>query len=485
LCHSIKLKRNITLHEIELERKINAITEYQRRYIRSIFLTMAQVNPTNATILCDYLVAEQNELNIKESTKESTIKRIIWFSAFLNHKTFNEITKDDILTYLNCRIKKPASADPTHKWIGTYNGTQMVFSSFFKWLYNPDEPDNRKRITPPCMRGIKRLPRQEKSPFKPSDLWSTEEHGLFLKYCPSKRDVCYQAMANDTSARPSELLNLRISDVVFKVSESGIQYAEIVVSGKTKSRTLPLISSIPYLKDWLQNHPAGGNTNSWLFVSLSKNNFLAKLSRDALLAQYQYHYKKNFFPKLLENDTVPPRDKALIRNLLTKPFSLYVFRHSALTEKSQLLKESTLRDHAGWSTTSKMPQIYLHYFGNESSNSLLEISGIVKHNEKKMNVLKPKQCPNCSESNKPDSKFCAKCRMVLTYDAYNETLENQREKESEVQRLQEKYEQDMKTMREEMESKFKGQMRLIQESYSEILTLLKDPKKLIAALHAK
>lgn len=209
------------------------------------------------------------------------------------------------------------------------------------------------------MRGIKRLPRQEKSPFKPSDLWNTEEHGVFLKYCPSKRDVCYHAMANDTSTRPSELLNLRISDIVFKVSESGIQYAEIVVSGKTKSRTLPLISCIPYLKDWLQNHPAGSNASSWLFVSLSKNNFLAKLSRDALLAQYQYHYKKNFFPKLLENDTVPPRDKALIRNMLTKPFSLYVFRHSALTDKSQLLKESTLRDHAGWSTMEISRRIHI------------------------------------------------------------------------------------------------------------------------------
>jgi hypothetical protein len=30
--------------------------------------------------------------------------------------------------------------------------------------------------------------------------------------------------------------------------------------------------------------------------------------------------------------------------------------------------------------------------------------------------------------NKPDSKFCAKCRMVLTYDAYNETLEGQKQK---------------------------------------------------------
>jgi hypothetical protein len=44
--------------------------------------------------------------------------------------------------------------------------------------------------------------------------------------------------------------------------------------------------------------------------------------------------------------------------------------------------------------------------------------------------------------------------MVLTYDAYSESLEKQQEKESEVQNLKEKYEQDMKAMREEMEDKF-------------------------------
>jgi len=96
----------------------------------------------------------------------------------------------------------------------------------------------------------------------------------------------------------------------------------------------------------------------------------------------------------------------------------------------------------------------LHYFSNESSNSLLEAYGILPKGKEELGILKPKQCPNCNEPNKPDSKFCAKCRMVLTYDAYNETLDKQREKESEVQRLQKKYEQDMNTIREEMENKF-------------------------------
>jgi hypothetical protein len=44
--------------------------------------------------------------------------------------------------------------------------------------------------------------------------------------------------------------------------------------------------------------------------------------------------------------------------------------------------------------------------------------------------------------------------MVLTYDAYSETLEKQQEKDSEVQILKQKYEQDKNAMREEMENKF-------------------------------
>jgi hypothetical protein len=92
-----------------------------------------------------------------------------------------------------------------------------------------------------------------------------------------------------------------------------------------------------------------------------------------------------------------------------------------------MLKEHVLRQHAGWSPASQMHLKYLHYFGNESSESLLEAYGLIDHGIK-IDQLKPRSCPNCSEPNKPDSKFCAKCRMVLTYDAYNETLQDQREK---------------------------------------------------------
>ena len=180
---------------------------------------------------------------------------------------------------------------------------------------------------------------------------------------------------NDMSARPHEILNLRIQDIIFKVTEDSTQYAEVLITGgKTKPRTIPLIDSIPYVKEWIQNHPTGNNPNSSLFVSLGNNTFGSKLTYDGLSGQYKYYYKTHYFPKLLQDETVPENDKAFIRNMLTKPWNLYLFRHSALTEKSQILKEHVLRDHAGWTMTSKMPQVYIHYFGTESSRSLLEAS---------------------------------------------------------------------------------------------------------------
>ena len=80
---------------------------------------------------------------------------------------------------------------------------------------------------------------------------------------------------------------------------------------------------------------------------------------------------------------------------------------------------------------------YLHYFGNESNESLLEAYGIVVSGQQ-IDQLRPKQCPNCSEPNKPDSKFCNKCRMIMSYDAYAETLEEKQQKDSELQTFKER-----------------------------------------------
>jgi len=61
---------------------------------------MANTNASNAEIICDYIIAEQNEINIKESTKEGKIKVLIWLAEYLKNESFHEITKYDIMQYL-------------------------------------------------------------------------------------------------------------------------------------------------------------------------------------------------------------------------------------------------------------------------------------------------------------------------------------------------------------------------------------------------
>ncbi len=231
----------------------------------------------------------------------------------------------------------------------------MILLKFFKWLYSPDD-DYRKRLTPSCMRGVRKLPRKEKTSYKPSNIWEAREHVVFLKYCPYKRDRCYHTLANDMSARPHEILNLKVKDIKFSVTDESIHYAEVrITQGKTGPRTVPLIDSLPYLKEWLEEHPMGQLPDSYIFISLG-NNHGFKLTLDGLSSHYDY-YKTKYFPRLLDDTTVSEYDKSLIRNMLTKPWNLYVYRHSALTEKSQILSESVLKDHAGWTMSSKMTHL--------------------------------------------------------------------------------------------------------------------------------
>ena len=420
-----------------LGKKIESITKSCKPFIRTMLKDLSSKNPENANIICNYIIAEQIEFNIKDTTKIGKIKALVYLSrSCKDEKSFKELTKEDILDHLNTFRK--VSDNNNNRWIGTYNFRQMIFNKFLRWLYNPDEPDPAKREKPDCMKGVRKLPRKEKSSYNSGNIWDQRENAIFLKYCPLKRDKCFHAMAMDTSCRPHELLGLKIKDIEFNFTDDGKQYALVRIKhGKTGPRTVPLIDSLPWLKEWIQEgHPTGSNPDSWLFVSTG-NNHGSKLTYEGLVTRYEY-FKKKYFPSLLlvnKESTIPDPDKSVIRNLLTKPFNPYVLRHSSLTEKSTLLTESVLRSHAGWSADSSMPKVYIH-LSDESSRILLEKKGLLSKKDKEISTInKSKICVNCQEPNRPDAQWCISCKMILSYASYKETLEKQQEKDNDIEEL--------------------------------------------------
>jgi hypothetical protein len=286
---------------------------------------LQRISKKNAVIIVDYIISMQTEINPSNDYKRNVIIFLCKFSESNNCKPFEQITRQEVIAFLDS-FRKSEEADPLHKWIGTYNLYRIYFLRFFKWFYYSDT-EQVKRPKPGVVDNIPQLRRKEQSIYKPTDLWTQEDDLLFLKYCPSKRIKCYHAMSRDTGCRPHELLTLRIRDVVFK-NAGNKQYAEVLVNGKTGSRHIPLIDSLPYIKDYLDHeHPQPGSLNAPLFAGERKS--LGRAIQVSSLYLLYDRYKKELFPKLLQYSvSIQPEDRPKIRDLLGKPWNPYIPRLS-------------------------------------------------------------------------------------------------------------------------------------------------------------
>jgi integrase/recombinase XerD len=423
------------------------ITAGTRPFIKEHLLH--RITRENCIIIINYILALQTEVNPSDRYRTDTIFKLKQLAEFHKPKSFSDMSRQDVIYFLD-RLRKPEQVDPLHRWIGTYEITRIVLLRFFKWLYYPDVSPHTKRPKPDVMENIPQIKRREISTYKPTDLWSEEDDVLFYKYCPSVRDRCWHAVSRDTACRPHELLKLKIKDIVVQQLEGGYQVARITVNGKTGTRNVRLNNSYPRLKEWLSNngHPYPANPNAPLFCGVGKKNTGRKLAAHTIQNAYAT-YKKVHFPKLLQDPTIPEEDKRKIRDLLKKPWNPYVRRHTAATEISKSLKDSVLIDqYLGWSHSGNTRQKYQHYYADDSFDAMLTVmdglaplSSIGGRDKKKKDLLKPKQCPNCDETNKPESKFCAKCQYVLSFDAFNEAIEEKAKAAKEAEETKKRLEE--------------------------------------------
>ncbi len=83
------------------------------------------------------MFAMQTDVSPSETYRIDTILRLKYFAEFHNPKPFKDITRQDVMEYLD-KLRKPESVDLLHKWVGTYGISGIVLLRFFKWLYHQD-----------------------------------------------------------------------------------------------------------------------------------------------------------------------------------------------------------------------------------------------------------------------------------------------------------------------------------------------------------
>jgi hypothetical protein len=130
---------------------------------------------------------------------------------------------------------------------------------------------------------------------------------------------------------------------------------------------------------------------------------------------------------------------------------------------------TVVNQYMGWSQKSNTIQKYLHYFGDDAFDAVLtEMDGLTPPGSSKgggkkggKSPLKPIICPNCDESNKPESKFCAKCKFVLSFDSFNEAIQEKEKAKQEIEQMKLQHELDIQELKEDVQEALKLSRKLV------------------------
>ncbi|HKY11131.1 MAG TPA: hypothetical protein VJL79_04405 [Nitrososphaera sp.] len=139
---------NTNLDDPNFDRKLDLIIAGAKPFLKEHLLT--RISKENCIVIIAYILAMQTEINPSERYRIDTIHKLKHLAEFHRPKSFSEMTRQDILDYLD-RLRKPEQVDPLHRWIGSYELTRIVLLRFFRRLYYPDISPSFKRPKPEVM----------------------------------------------------------------------------------------------------------------------------------------------------------------------------------------------------------------------------------------------------------------------------------------------------------------------------------------------
>jgi integrase/recombinase XerD len=371
-------------------------------------------NSSNSKTLDEFLIYMKNNGSSERHQNNNLNVIIELINYFDSNTTFYDINKKEkILSFLDTKIKD-SSIDPEKRWITSWNHYLTRIKLFFRWLHNKDKEIDKDYWETPDFLKIKNKKTKRISPYVESEIWEKDELFSILKYEPFKRNKAAITLMWDLDARPHEITLLKIKHVRLreKYGEGEIPY-----EAKTGSGPILLTLSLPYVRDWLNEHPFKNEPNASLICSLVTGSPIRSDSLWTMMKQLRLRIQR-----LLQNGSITnPNERERLEILIkTKKFNPYCLRHSAITADSDYLPEYALKKKVRWSMNSKQGTRYIKTrLGNELKEKILEYNGIIDKNDakKKPPIL---NCPRCELVNVIENKYCSKCSYPLNPEAYDE-----------------------------------------------------------------
>lgn len=193
------------------------------------------------------------------------------------------------------------------------------------------------------------------------------------------------AVLHETGVRAGELLGMRLRDL-----ERKGQYALVRVNGKTGERRVPILQSLPWVEQWLRDHPFQEQPDALLWISTHNRYYGRPLRHYGVL-------------RLLQ--------RTMQRSGVAKRCNPHWFRHSRATINAARYSEQVLCKLMGWELGSKQVRTYVHLGAAQVENAFKLQEGLAAPEE----VTQPKAafCV-CGKTNEPGARYCYSCGRALS-----------------------------------------------------------------------
>lgn len=355
------------------------IHDYQRMLERETeLIKSADIPSVNRELIFDYrLHADSENHSIPRILRVISILRLV---SGIVKKPFTEVQRRDYeLLFSLLR-----SQGKTQGTIDTYKNVLRVFH---RWLNQGEFPE--------CVKWFKFS--KTRYAGLPQDLLTAEDVKKLLQASSNLRDKAMIAVLWESGARVGEVGTLEIRHISF--DDFGCQ---AMLDGKTGQRRIRLVSSAPYLLEWINIHPFNSQPDANLWIN--------NRELDKGLISYRR------IAKILEQTAQ--------RAGIKKPINPHHFRHSRATYNAQFLTEAQMKEYFGWKQDSDMAARYVHLSGKQVDDAILKMYGLKKQEDEK-ETLKREACPRCKNINDVNHQFCQKCWLPLTNTAAIEAQETQ------------------------------------------------------------